>query len=104
MKMLTTAAALAAVLVSAGAAMAVPVPGAKPTAPPTNTHRGQYASNADLRTARRHIELAIDRLQHDVEDYGGHREKAVEDLGKAIHQLEKALEYSKEKNQNKNQP
>jgi hypothetical protein len=96
MKMLTTAAALAAVLVSAGTAMAAPAqPGNPSTVPPANAHRGQYASNANLRTARRHVERAIDRLQHDAEDYGGHREKAIDDLGVARQFLDQALDYQR---------
>lgn len=90
MKILTTAATLAAILVSAGTAMAHPAPG---TTPPPASHRSQMASNQNLRVARRHVERAIDRLQHDTEDYGGHREKAIDDLGLARQYLDQGLDY-----------
>jgi hypothetical protein len=92
MKMLTTAATLAAILVSAGVAMAAPVPGSNvPVTTPG--HRNQSVSNENLRTARRHIERAIDRLQHDTEDYGGHRETAIDDLGIARQFLDQGLAF-----------
>ena len=93
MKMLTTAATIAAVLVSAGTAMAVPVPRTSATVPPASTHRGQNASNQDLRVARRHIETAIDELARDATDYGGHREAAMDDLGLARQYLDQALDF-----------
>ena len=90
MKILTTAAALAAVLVSAGTAMAVP----RTTVPPnTPTQRNQTASNENIREARRHIERAIDRLQRDANDYGGHREAAIDDLGVARQFLDQGLDF-----------
>ena len=100
MKMLTTAAAVAAVLVSAGAAMAatvVPGPGATMVPRPTSNqyHRNQYQSNQNLRVARRHVEAAIDELHRDPADYGGHKEKAVDDLTQARAYLEQGLAYQR---------
>lgn len=95
MKMMVTAATLAAVVVSAGAAMAMPVTPrpvvASPT--PTQARRNQQQSNENLRVARRHVEAAIDGLQHDASDYGGHKEAARDDLGVARQFLDQALDF-----------
>jgi len=91
MKMLTTAATIAAVLVSAGAAMAAPVvPSTNPNVPST-AHHGQQANNQELKVARRHIERAIEALQNDANDYGGHRVNAVDDLNTARQDLAQAM-------------
>lgn len=94
MKMMATAATLAAIVVSAGTAMAVPVavPRTSTTTPPNVTRRDQRASNENLRIARRHVEAAIDGLQHDASDYGGHKEAARDDLGVARQFLLQALQ------------
>jgi hypothetical protein len=94
MKILTAAAGLAAVLVSTGAAMAVPAQGlhsAVAVAPVSPIN--QPNSNRNLSIARVRIERSIDRLSHDVEDYGGHRVKAIADLKQASASLAQALEY-----------
>src|SRR5438552_16467077 len=88
MKMLTTVAALAAVLV-AGAGMAQTASAATP-AP---MHRGQFASNANIRVATAHVERAIDQLQQDRATYGGHRVAAINDLTQARTDLNQALVY-----------
>ena len=90
MKILTAAAGLAAVLAVTGAAMAAPVQGPLPQQP---AHRGQYASNRNLQIASNHVERAIDSLQQDQEDYGGHRVAAINDLSQAREDLASALEY-----------
>lgn len=96
MKLLTTAATLAAFLVSAGTAMAVPVSGVPANSPvPSTAHYGQSASNQNIRAARRHIERAVDRLQNDAWDYGGHKEKAIDDLGVARQFLEQGLAWER---------
>src|SRR6266852_3455705 len=93
MKILTTAAAVAAVLVSAGASMAAPVvPSTNPNVPST-AYRSQHANSQDLKVARRHIERAIETLQRDANDYGGHRESAVDDLTVARQDLELAITH-----------
>jgi hypothetical protein len=90
MKMMTTAATIAAVLVSAGAAMAAPVvPSTNPNVPST-AHHGQHTSNQPLKVARRHVERAIQTLQNDANDYGGHRVNAVDDLNAARQDLQQA--------------
>ncbi len=98
MKMLTTAAAVAAVLVSAGTAMAAPVtpgPVATMVPMPQRNQHNQFQSNQNLRVARRHVELAIDELHRDPADYGGHKEKAVDDLTQARAYLEQGLSYQR---------
>ena len=100
MKMLMTAAAAAAVLVSTGAAMAAQVVVPGPTATMTPLHRNQnqrnqFQSNQNLRVARRHIETAIDELHRDPADYGGHKEKAVDDLGVARQYLDQGLAFQR---------
>lgn len=93
MKMMVTAATLAAIVVSAGTAMAMPVaPRPVASQPPQVQKRNQQQSNANIRLARRHIELAIDGLQRDASDYGGHKEAARDDLGVARQFLEQALD------------
>lgn len=91
MKMMTTAATIAAVLVSAGAAMAAPVvPSTNPNVPST-AHNGQHTSDQGLKVARRHIVRAIQSLQNDTNDYGGHRVNAIDDLNVARQDLEQAM-------------
>lgn len=102
MKMMVTAATLAAVVVSAGTALAMPVaPRPVTSPPPQSERRNQQQSNENLRIARRHIEAAIDGLQHDASDYGGHKEAARDDLGVARQFLEQALD-SRQRNGNGN--
>jgi len=36
---------------------------------------------------------ARDELEHDSNDYGGHKKKAIEDLDKSLHSLKKALYF-----------
>ncbi|HET9341426.1 MAG TPA: hypothetical protein VFO25_00755 [Candidatus Eremiobacteraceae bacterium] len=92
MKMMVTAATLAAIVVSAGAAMAMPVaPRPVASQPPQVQKRDQQQSNQNIRLARRHIEIAIDGLQRDASDYGGHKEAARDDLGVARQFLDQAL-------------
>jgi len=97
MKMLTIAATFAAVLVSAGTANAVPagVPGTPGATPPSAAHRNQRTNDQNLKTSRREIERAIDTLSRDANDYGGHREAAMDDLGVARQFLEQALAFDK---------
>ena len=104
MKMMATAATLAAIVVSAGTAMAVPVavPRTSTTTPPNVTRRNQQSSNENLRIARQHVESAIDGLQHDASDYGGHKEAARDDLGVARQFLEQALQFRGQHNGNRN--
>jgi len=101
MKLLTTVATLAALLVSAGTAMAVPVTSGTPVTTPNGGHHGQYYSNSSIKAARRHIERAIDRLQSDAWDYGGHKEAAMDDLGVARQFLEQGLAWEQSHNGNK---
>src|SRR5690242_21934468 len=94
MKTLTTAAAIAAVLISAGAAMATPVvPRANGGAPPPSANRGPNGNEQNLQVARRDILRSIDSLSRDANDYGGHRETAMDDLGVARQFLEQAIQY-----------
>jgi hypothetical protein len=84
MKMMMTAAAgLAAVLVSTGAAMAgTAFPGP-----------AQFQSNRNLYYVSQQIENAVDQLQGDSHDYGGHRVDAMNDLNAARNDLASALSY-----------
>jgi len=98
MKMLTIAATLAAVLVSAGTAMAVPIsgvpaPSAQPGQHPGQNQGNQYQSNQNIRAARRHIARATGRLQSDAWDYGGHKLAAMGDLQSADQLLTQALDW-----------
>lgn len=104
MKLMAIAATLAAIVVSAGTAMAVPVavPRTSTTTPPNVTRRNQQSSNENLRIARQHVEAAIDGLQHDASDYGGHKEAARDDLGVARQFLEQALDHRSQHNGNRN--
>lgn len=93
MKLLTTVAALAAVFVSAGAAMAAPQPVAIATMQPAP--HNQNWSDKNLNVASWHLERAIDQLQHDQEDYGGHRAAAVTDLMQARGFIAQALTWDR---------
>jgi hypothetical protein len=61
----------------------------------------QAVSDAQLAKSIPVLHGAIQVLKNANHDYGGHREKAVVDLEKAIVQLQTALKYSKEHDQNK---
>jgi len=78
MKMMTAAAAIAAVLVSAATAYAQPA---------------QQGSNRNLSFVSAHIESAIDQLQNDSHDYGGHRAEAIYNLEGARNDIADALAY-----------
>lgn len=94
MKILTAAAGLAAVLVTTGAAMAVPVQGTQSAiAAATSPRINQANSNHNLINARVRTERAIDSLSSDVEDYGGHRVTAIADLKQARAYILQALDY-----------
>ncbi len=76
---LATAAGLAAVLATAGAAVA-----------DTNS-----SSDQNLRYTRAYVERAYDALSHDQSDYGGHRVAAMNDINDARNDLTAALRYDK---------
>ena len=57
--------------------------------------RSGRGSDRNLRVEMRHVEQAVDMLQRDRHDYGGHREQAVDLLQRARQQLEDALEYDR---------
>jgi hypothetical protein len=61
----------------------------------------QKQSDQQLASAIPVLKQAVTTLKQSEHDFGGHREKAVEDIEKAIHQIEVALKYSKEHNQGK---
>lgn len=69
----------------------------KPTPPP----EPQALSDQQLAAAVPVLKETITFLQNARHDYGGHRTKAIADLGVAIAQLEKALAYSRAHNKNK---
>ena len=55
--------------------------------------RSGRGSDRNIRVEMRHVEQAIDMLQRDQRDFGGHREQAIDLLQRARQQLEDALEY-----------
>src|SRR5262249_15967808 len=61
----------------------------------------QALSDAQLAAAVPMLKNVANLLAHADHDYGGHREKAVKDIGVAVVDLEKALKFSKEKNAGK---
>jgi len=75
----STAAALAVMLGTTGAAFA--------------WERGPGASDQNLRYSRAYVEKAVDMLSHDQEDYGGHRVAAMNDVNAARADLTAALRY-----------
>ncbi|HEV8020298.1 MAG TPA: hypothetical protein VGP41_03475 [Candidatus Lustribacter sp.] len=54
----------------------------------------QCLSNQNVWQVHRRLDGAIDQLQHDDRDYGGHRDAAVDDLSKARQQLVAAEQYA----------
>jgi hypothetical protein len=56
--------------------------------------RSACASNHNIMHVHRRLDGAIDQLQHDQRDYGGHREHAIDDLQQARGQLVAAEEYA----------
>jgi hypothetical protein len=94
MKILTAAAGLAAVLVSTGAAMAVPAQGLHSAVAAAATPQiNQPNSNRNLSIARARVDRSVDTLSNDVEDYGGYRVRAIRDLKQASLDLAQALVY-----------
>lgn len=56
--------------------------------------RTDCASNASLAHVHRRLDGAIDRLQDDQRDYGGHRVDAINDLQNAREQLTEAEQFA----------
>lgn len=94
MKMVTIAAVCAALIASAGTAMAQPVTTPIETMPPHSVSGGQVHSNQSLRIARRYVAHATSRLENDAWDYGGHKEAAMDDLQSADSLLAQAIQWA----------
>ncbi len=60
----------------------------------------QCSSNQNISEVHRRLDGAIDQLQHDDRDYGGHRDAAVADLSKARQQLAAAEEFAVRQDRN----
>ena len=92
-RLLAVSAALAATtLGSIASAQQLPANPANPAV--TSPYlRGGRGSDRNIRVEMRKVEQAIDMLQRDRRDYGGHREQAIDLLQRARQQLEDALEY-----------
>jgi hypothetical protein len=56
--------------------------------------RPDCSGNANLWHVHRRLDGAIDQLQHDRRDYGGHREQAIDDLQSARQQIVVAEQYA----------
>ncbi len=89
---------LAASLIVAGSAQAQTVnPQNRVIAPgqviPGQRLRGERGSARNIRFEIRHVEKAIDALQRDRRDFGGHREAAIDLLQRARVELNTALQY-----------
>jgi len=54
----------------------------------------QCFSNQNVSQVHRRLDGAIDQLQHDDRDYGGHRAAAIDDLAKARQQLVAAEQFA----------
>jgi len=83
-KFLAGAVGVAATMVASRAAVA--------QTPPPYT-RGEVGSARNVAEVRRGLERLIDQLQHDQRDYGGHRVRAIEEMGRARAQLIAALQW-----------
>lgn len=100
-KTFITSGALAASLIVAGNAQAqtvtpgtgVRVPGQMLPAQRPPGGRGERGSARNVRFELRHLEKAIDALQRDRHDFGGHREAAIDLLQRARTELNAALQY-----------
>ena len=55
--------------------------------------RGERGSARNLLSERRRIEGVIDQLQRDQHDFGGYREKAIDDLQKSRADIQAAIDY-----------
>lgn len=53
------------------------------------------SSDANLRWARARVERDIDMLQRDNQDYGGHREQAIDDMQRARYQILLGLSHDR---------
>jgi hypothetical protein len=60
-----------------------------------NGSQNQGLSNANLAYAKEHVDTAIDRLNGDAHDYGGHRVAAISDLNTANTDIADALSYDR---------
>ncbi len=72
-------------------AVTSPVP--LPSSNQPGWRRGQGASGHNIHMIRRHLDRVIDELQHDQNDYGGHRAKAITFLQQARVELLDAEQY-----------
>ncbi len=101
LKALITSGALAASLIAAAGAQAqtvnpgsgVKAPGQMLPAQRLPGARGERGSARNIRFELRHLEKAIDALQRDRHDFGGHREAAIDLLQRARTELNAALQY-----------
>jgi|GEM_PF-4931207 len=93
-KTATAAVALSATMFGAGAIYTSGAH-AKPFDPPGARWelRGERGSARNLNAVRRHIEVAIDQLQRDQFDFGGHREAAIDLLQQAHAQIIAAMQW-----------
>ncbi len=57
--------------------------------------RNQGASDASLHSVRLRLELAINNLEHDRRDYGGHRVNAIKAMNTAHTELLAAEQYAR---------
>ena len=106
---LATAATMGAVLATAGAALAAPVPTTTGAPVPGSTmhprpgtnnnwKRTDKGSNHNIHQIRKHLEHVIDELQHDQHDYAGHRQRALDLLNQARQELLAAEQADKATN------
>ena len=65
-----------------------------PVSSPAPQHlRGERGSARNLLAVRRHLERAIDGLQHDQRDYNGYREKAIDAMQNARGDIQAAIDW-----------
>ena len=70
-----------------------PVPAPRPSKSPGTWRRNENNSARNIRRVRHHLEHVIDELQHDQNDYNGHRAQAMTLLQQAREQLLEAEQY-----------
>jgi len=70
-----------------------PGPAPRPSTSPGLWRRNEGNSERSIRRVRRHLEKVIDELQHDQNDYNGHRAQAMTLLQQAREQLLEAEQY-----------
>jgi hypothetical protein len=70
-----------------------PLPPRPSGSPPARPIHPVHEHHSEIESAYRHVERVVEMLQHDTNDYGGHKMPAIGFLQQAAGELEQAVAY-----------